>query len=88
MVLLFISVKALAFPIDLDNLVLIKPETVGMSSYELLKLDEVVKKYISSDTLAIDALELMEKYAITTLFSYSHPKLKKPDGIVHIHTIL
>ena len=50
-VLLFISVKALAFPIDLDNLVLIKPETVGMSSSELLKLDDVVRKHITDDTI-------------------------------------
>ena len=56
-----------------------------MNAIDIMSKDP---KYISSDTLAIDALEMMEKYAITTLFSYSHPKLKKPDGIVHIHTIL
>ena len=45
-------------------------------------------KWISSDTLAISALELMEKYSITSLFVYSDSSLKKPDGIVHIHDIL
>ena len=45
-------------------------------------------KWISSDTLAISALELMEKYSITTLFVYSNTSRKKPDGIVHIHDIL
>ena len=45
-------------------------------------------KWISSDTLAISALELMEKHSITSLFVFSDPNLKKPDGIVHIHDIL
>ena len=45
-------------------------------------------KWVTSDTLALSALELMEKHAITSLFVYSNPKLKKPDGIVHIHDIL
>ena len=43
---------------------------------------------IASDTLAIAALELMEKFNITSLFVYSSPDLSKPDGIVHIHDIL
>ena len=45
-------------------------------------------KWISSDTLAISALELMEKHSITSLFVYSSSTMKKPDGIVHIHDIL
>ena len=45
-------------------------------------------KIIPSDTLAIAALELMEKYNITSLFVYTSPDLIKPDGIVHIHDIL
>jgi len=45
-------------------------------------------KWISSDTLAISALELMEKHSITSLFVFSDLNLKKPDGIVHIHDIL
>ena len=45
-------------------------------------------KWISSDTLAISALELMEKHSITSLFVYSDSSLKRPDGIVHIHDIL
>ena len=45
-------------------------------------------KVISSDTLAITALELMEKYNITSLFVYSSENLKKPDGVIHIHDIL
>ena len=45
-------------------------------------------KWISSETLAISALELMEKHSITSLFVFSESSLKKPDGIVHIHDIL
>ena len=45
-------------------------------------------KTIPSDTLALVALELMEKHNITSLFVYSSPDLVKPDGIVHIHDIL
>ena len=43
---------------------------------------------ITSDTLAIAALELMEEHNITSLFVYSSPDRSKPDGIVHIHDIL
>jgi arabinose-5-phosphate isomerase len=45
-------------------------------------------KWISSETLAISALEFMEKHSITSLFVFSDSSLKKPDGIVHIHDIL
>ena len=45
-------------------------------------------KTISTDTLAITALETMEKYNITSLFVYSLNELKKPDVIIHIHDIL
>ena len=43
---------------------------------------------ITNETLAITALEIMEKHNITSLFVYSNSDLKKPDGIVHIHDIL
>ena len=43
---------------------------------------------ISTDTLALAALELMEEHNITCLFVYSSKGLNKPDGIVHIHDIL
>ena len=45
-------------------------------------------KTVPSNTLAISALELMEKHSITSLFVYSNSKLKKPDGVIHIHDIL
>ena len=45
-------------------------------------------KWVTSNTLAISALELMEKHSITSLFVFSNPKLKKPDGVIHIHDIL
>ena len=45
-------------------------------------------KSIDDNTLAISALEIMEKYSITSLFLYSNKNLKKPDGIIHIHDIL
>ena len=45
-------------------------------------------KSILMDTLAISALEYMEKLDITSLFVYSEKKQKKPDGIIHIHDLL
>lgn len=45
-------------------------------------------KTIPSNTLAITALEIMEKHNITSLFVYSSDGLTKPDGVVHIHDIL
>lgn len=65
-------------------------EKGGNNVFDLTADDLMSKnpKTISSDTLAIAALELMEKHNITSLFVYSSPGLKKPDGIVHIHDIL
>ena len=45
-------------------------------------------KWVLINTLAISALELMEKHSITSLFVRSDPEMKKPDGIIHIHDIL
>ncbi len=45
-------------------------------------------KWVSSNTLAISALELMEKYNITSLIVYHDKQLKKPNGVIHIHDIL
>jgi len=45
-------------------------------------------KWILSNTLAISALELMEKHSITSLFVYNDKNNTRPDGIVHIHDIL
>ena len=45
-------------------------------------------KWIKSDTLAITALEIMEKHSITSLFVFSNSTAKKPDGVIHIHDIL
>ncbi len=46
-------------------------------------------KWVSQDTLAINGLEIMEKYSITSLFVYEdEANNRKPVGIVHIHDIL
>lgn len=46
-------------------------------------------KWVSPDTLAINALELMEQYSITSLIVYDkRDNGGVPDGIVHIHDIL
>jgi len=45
-------------------------------------------KWISSNTLAIDALYQMEQYSVTNLFVYETEKNGKPIGIIHIHDIL
>ena len=65
-------------------------EKGGNNIFNLRAKDLMSKnpKTIPSDTLALVALELMEKHNITSLFVYSSPDLVKPDGIVHIHDIL
>ena len=65
-------------------------EKGGNNIFDLRAKDLMSKnpKTIPSDTLALVALELMEKHNITSLFVYSSPDLAKPDGIVHIHDIL
>ncbi|RKY53143.1 MAG: D-arabinose 5-phosphate isomerase [Candidatus Neomarinimicrobiota bacterium] len=45
-------------------------------------------KWITSSALAIEALQTMEKYAITNLFVYNGEKKGKPVGVIHIHDIL
>jgi len=65
-------------------------EKDGNNVFDLKAKDLMSKnpKTIPSDTLALVALELMEKHNITSLFVYSSSDLVKPDGIVHIHDIL
>lgn len=45
-------------------------------------------KFINSQTLAIDALYQMEKYAVTNLFVFNGKQTGIPTGIIHIHDIL
>ena len=45
-------------------------------------------KSIKDDILAIEALEIMEKHSITSLFTYGKSGKGKPSGIIHIHDIL
>jgi arabinose-5-phosphate isomerase len=45
-------------------------------------------KWITTDSLAIDALHKMEEHAITNLFVYRNQKVGRPIGIIHIHDIL
>ena len=45
-------------------------------------------KSIKEDILAIEALEIMEKHSITSLFTYRKSAKGKPSGIIHIHDIL
>ena len=45
-------------------------------------------KSIKEDILAIEALEIMEKHSITSLFTYEKSAKGKPSGIIHIHDIL
>jgi arabinose-5-phosphate isomerase len=52
------------------------------------QLMSVNPKWISADSLAIDALHEMETYAITALFVFKDTKTGKPLGIIHIHDIL
>ena len=52
------------------------------------KIMSINPKYITRDRLAIDALRLMEKFAITSLFVFADNNRGKPVGIIHIHDIL
>jgi len=45
-------------------------------------------KWIKKSTLAIDALNVMEKHAITSLFVFEQENKGQPVGIIHIHDIL
>ncbi|MEE9166346.1 MAG: KpsF/GutQ family sugar-phosphate isomerase [Candidatus Neomarinimicrobiota bacterium] len=46
-------------------------------------------KWVSEDTPAIQALEIMEEFSITSLFVYKDDRFSGiPAGIVHIHDIL
>tara|TARA_Y100001970_G_scaffold86449_1_gene109019 strand:+ start:2193 stop:3173 length:981 start_codon:yes stop_codon:yes gene_type:complete len=45
-------------------------------------------KWVLSNTLAMSALELMEKNSITSLFVFSDKRSKTPEGLIHIHDIL
>ncbi|MBN2281482.1 MAG: KpsF/GutQ family sugar-phosphate isomerase [Candidatus Marinimicrobia bacterium] len=45
-------------------------------------------KWITKDRLAIDALQTMEKFAITSLFVFCKENKGIPIGIIHIHDIL
>ena len=45
-------------------------------------------KWVSSNTLAISALELMEQYNITSLIVNSDKQSKKPNGVIHIHDLI
>ena len=45
-------------------------------------------RWISQDMLALEALEVMETYSITSLFVHNGPNELIPIGIIHIHDIL
>lgn len=45
-------------------------------------------KTIGKDELAAKALQMMEEYAITSLFVYSANRKKKVVGIIHMHDLL
>lgn len=45
-------------------------------------------KWISKSQLAYDALKIMEKFSITSLFVFEKENIGKPLGIIHIHDIL
>ncbi len=45
-------------------------------------------KWVEESTLAINALDVMEDYNITSLFVFTEQQKDTPDGIIHIHDIL
>ncbi|HMA63439.1 MAG TPA: KpsF/GutQ family sugar-phosphate isomerase [bacterium] len=58
---------------------------LGSSPEELMTTNP---KWIKKSTLAIDALNIMEKHAITSLFVFKETNQGEPIGIIHIHDIL
>ncbi len=63
------------------------------NSAEFLQLNaadimSVKPKWITKNQLAIDALKIMEKFSITSLFVFEKINKGKPVGIIHIHDIL
>jgi len=45
-------------------------------------------KRIMSSELAAKALQLMEEYAITSLFAFEDDMKPEPTGIIHLHDLL
>lgn len=45
-------------------------------------------KWIEADTLAAQAVQRMEEYAITSLFVFDKAGDKTPQGIIHLHDLL
>jgi len=45
-------------------------------------------KYIEKDALAVDALNKMQKHAITSLFVFDSLEQERPVGIIHLHDLL
>jgi arabinose-5-phosphate isomerase len=45
-------------------------------------------KWIQQDALAVDALNKMQRHAITSLFVFSSTESRKLSGIVHLHDLL
>jgi len=60
----------------------------GLFDQTAINLMSKNPKSINENTLAINALKIMEKHSITSLFIYPKLNIKKPNGIIHIHDIL
>jgi arabinose-5-phosphate isomerase len=45
-------------------------------------------KWIEADTLAAEAVQLMEEYAITSLFVFDKAGDRMPRGVIHLHDLL
>ena len=62
----------------------------GNELFEQTAIDIMSKdpKSIDENTLAFDALKIMKKYSITSLFLHQNQNMRKPTGIIHIHDIL
>ncbi len=45
-------------------------------------------KWIQRGSLAVDALNKMQRHAITSLFVFSGPDRRRLDGIIHLHDLL
>ena len=60
-------------------------EFLSQKAIDLMSLNP---KWITQDRLAIEALQIMEKFSITSLFVFCKENKGEPVGIIHIHDIL
>jgi len=60
----------------------------GMLDVEATAIMTRDPKWIQRESLAVDALNKMQRHSITSLFVFSGPDRRRLDGIIHLHDLL